>query len=139
PIVPGEGHAALDVLDRLLEPAEAGQSDAERVVALRGGGRRFPAPVRIEGRVGGEPLGVEPRLLRPLDGPLAVAAAEGQPAHLLVEVRPLDVLTIVVEQGEPRLETLERPRADAGVPVKAPHLAKDARLSRRVPRRAVCG
>jgi hypothetical protein len=59
--------------------------------------------------------------------------------HLLVEVRPLDVLTIAVEQGEPSLEALERPRADAGVPVKASHLAKDTRLRRRVPLRAVSG
>ena len=110
--------------DRLLEPTQAGQGDAERVVALRRGGHCFPAPLRVERGVGGEPLGVEPRLLRPLDGPLAVAAAEGQPAHLLVEVRPLDVLTIVVEQGEPGLEALERARADAGVPVRPPILRR---------------
>ncbi len=108
-------------------------------MALRGGGHRFHAPVRVERGVGGEPLGVEPGLLRPLDGPLAVAAAEGQPAHLLVEMRLLDVLAIVAEQGEPGLEALERPRPRAGVPVEAPHLAKDPRLGRRVPRRAVSG
>ena len=139
PGLPGEGHAALDVRDRLLQPAQAGAGHAERVVALRGGGHRFRAPVRVERGVGGEPLGVEPGLLRPLDGPLAVAAAEGQPAHLLVEVRLLDVLAIVAEQGEPGLEALERPRPRAGVPVEAPHLAKDPRLGRRVPRRAVSG
>ena len=85
PLSPGEGHAALDVRDRLLQPVQARKGDAERVVALRGGGRRFAAPVRVERGVGSEPLGVKPGLLRPLDGPLAVAAAEGPPAHLLVQ------------------------------------------------------
>lgn len=124
PVLPGEGHGALDVPDRLLQPAQARQGHAERVVALRRGGNRFHAPVRLERGTSGEPLGVEPGLLRPLDGPLAVAAAEGQPAHLLVQVRQLDVLSIVAEQGESGLEALERPLPRAGVPVEAPHLAK---------------
>src|SRR6185295_11586056 len=58
---------------------------------------------------------------------------------LLVEVRLLDVLSVVAEQVETGLEALERPGPRARVPVEAAHLTKDPRLGRRVSRRAVCG
>src|SRR5207247_5929696 len=123
----------LDVPNRLLETPDARQRHPERVVGMSRHLRRRAVALRNARKFrAGEGGGLPERALSPLDRTRVVAAPEGQPAHLLVQVRELDVAAPALELSQTRLEAGQSPLVVPRVPVESVVLEVQAHLGFRI-------
>src|SRR5262249_20951508 len=123
-----EGDAALYLLNRLLGTAGARQGDTERVVGLRARRCDLASALGITRRRLRRGDGRQ-RALDPGDGTGVVTGAKGEPAHLLQELRPFDLVASLPEKIEPVHEAGAGAFALACFPMQTADLAVEPRLA----------
>src|SRR5262245_14837614 len=125
--------AALDVGDRLSWMVRSRERHAKCIARVRDDLGRLAPSVRVAA-VEGELFGQRKGTLRPFDRSLTVAASESEPAHLLIEVRRLDVGSAALEQCQASGEAFERPIPLGSLPVQSPQLPTETSLGAPVAR-----